>query len=194
MRSLLLLALTILGVTFGTIAARADEDQQRLAFKQTWSAIERGEIDRVRQMLDDGTLPVDYQDPDSGWTMLNVAAQQNKREIVKLLLARGANPNLANRAGFAPVDSAMSNPGIIDLLVAAGARPPSGYRPLNAASTRNSPLVTSSPKAKQAKAQSPREKLCQSRWYASQALCSDSTCKMREARKWQTCLQTGSYY
>jgi hypothetical protein len=58
-----------------------------------------------------------------------------------------------------------------------------------AASARTSTAAASSSAAK-----SPREKMCQQRWSSSNALCSDSTCKMREYRKWQTCLKTGSYY
>lgn len=40
---------------------------------------------------------------------------------------------------------------------------------------------------------SPHRKMCNQRHYASSALCSDSTCKMREYRKWQGCLKTGNY-
>ena len=47
--------------------------------------------------------------------------------------------------------------------------------------------------AQSAPAESPRRKMCNARHYSSSALCSDSTCKMREYRKWNSCLKTGSY-
>lgn len=47
------------------------------------------------------------------------------------------------------------------------------------------------PEAKQP--ESPHRKMCNQRHYSSSALCSDSTCKMREYRKWQGCLKTGNY-
>jgi hypothetical protein len=49
------------------------------------------------------------------------------------------------------------------------------------------------PEAPKSADESPHRKMCSERHYSSSALCSDSTCKMREYRKWQTCLKTGSY-
>ena len=51
----------------------------------------------------------------------------------------------------------------------------------------------SRPEAPRTADQSPHRKMCSERHYSSSALCSDSTCRMREYRKWQTCLKTGSY-
>ncbi len=39
-----------------------------------------------------------------GMTLLHVACASGRAEITKLLLARGADPNVESRAGYLPID------------------------------------------------------------------------------------------
>ena len=191
------LALLLALVGVASVAQGQGQDATHRKFMATWSAIERGELETVTRALDEG-LPINYQD-DDGYTLLHIAAKEGKRDIVAELLRRGANPGIRTRMGFYPYDSGSNYGGIVDMLVAAGGPKPPGYRPLlppTSGAARPSgpaPRPAASPKAN-GKVQSAREKICEARWYSSQALCGDSTCKMREYRKWQTCLNTGSYY
>jgi hypothetical protein len=147
------------------------------------------------KIIDGGAFPID-QGNYEGWTMLHYAAEANNLEIVKALLERGADPTLKTKYGSLPYEVASGT--MVKAAIAAAVETRTGVNPMAKASP--SPAITPKPAASQtasstgSSAKSPREKLCQQRWYASQALCSDSTCKMREYRKWQTCLKTGSYY
>ncbi|WP_299645458.1 ankyrin repeat domain-containing protein [Sphingomonas bacterium] len=144
-------------------------------------------------IVDSGAFGID-QANDEGWTLLHFAAEQGNLEMVKLLLARGADPTLKTTRGSTPyqVASATMVRAEIDKAVRAKtgvAASPAAKLPAKTAAARASSVPGVKPAAT-----SPRAKLCQARWYSSQALCSDSTCKMREYRKWQTCQKTGSYY
>jgi ankyrin repeat protein len=46
---------------------------------------------------------------DSGWTLLHLAAQYDRREIGEMLLNHGARVNLRNRGGQAPLGVALAN-------------------------------------------------------------------------------------
>ncbi len=145
------------------------------------------------QLIDSGAFPID-QGNYEGWTLLHYAAESGNLEMVKALLERGADPTLKTKYGSLPYDVASAT--MVKAAIAAAVEARTGTNPMKpspapraAAAARTSTAVTSPSAAK-----SPREKMCQQRWYSSNALCSDSTCKMREYRKWQTCLKTGSYY
>jgi hypothetical protein len=70
-------------------------------------AVQRGQVDRVREVLDiDGAL-VDQRD-ESGATPLHYAALNGQRKVVQLLLERGANINSADgRFGATPAGWAI---------------------------------------------------------------------------------------
>jgi hypothetical protein len=110
--------------------------------------------------------------------------------VVEGLLARGGRLDIKRNQSDAatPVELAKK-PEIVAYLTSIGAMKapqPGSYKP-----ARKGPAPKPAPSAT---AESPRRKMCNERHYSSSSLCSDSTCKMREYRKWQTCLQTGSYY
>lgn len=66
-----------------------------------------------------------------GWTPLHVATSRGsllipaKAELMKLLIANGARPDFADSRGYTPLHFAAQthDPGAVDLLLAAGARP-----------------------------------------------------------------------
>ncbi|MFZ2586806.1 MAG: ankyrin repeat domain-containing protein [Alphaproteobacteria bacterium] len=71
-----------------------------------------------------------------GSTALYAAAESNQPGVVKLLIAAGANPNLANTQNMTPLMRAVEQnlPGMVELLMALGADPQSsnseGWNPL----------------------------------------------------------------
>ena len=87
-----------------------------------------GDADAVRRLLDLG-LPVDALDS-QGCTALLRAAGGGHRAVVDLLLARGADPQLAAHSGATPLSAAVSmrHAEIVDRLIAAGARSNSACR------------------------------------------------------------------
>lgn len=150
--------------------------------------------------LDKG-IDIDMQTSE-GFTLLHYAANDGNLAMVDELLRRGANPNIRNYdPGVTPLDQATGT------MVAARIRQAGGISGRASAAARTAPAATATKPTVKAAAQpaaksvadngttqSPHYKMCTSRHYSSSALCSDSTCKMREYRKWQTCLKTGSYY
>ena len=90
---------------------------------------------------------MDTQSTTSGRRALNYAAIRNRGPAIKLLLARGASLNLANRTGFTPVHHAVEG-GAIDalkILIEAGADltavTTSGLTPLAMAQRRGPPAA-----------------------------------------------------
>ncbi len=147
------------------------------------------------KLIDGGEFPIDQPNYE-GWTLLHYAAESGNLAMVKLLLERGADPTLKTKWGSTPYDVAGQT--MIKATLEAAVKAKTGVSPAPAARAPGvSPAAKPSPMSTPAAAatpQSARDKMCQARWYASQALCSDSTCKMREYRKWATCKKTGSYY
>lgn len=189
---------------FGAAAGAQSPDQTRRQYLDAYHALEVKDDQAVLAVLNAG-FPVNYHD-DDGYTLLHIAASNNRVDMVKELLGRGADPATKSRMGFTPVDSGITIPKIVDMLVAAGGPKPVGYKPATSAkpstaapakappspaAATKTPSTTASPAS--AKPLSGRQKACEEKWYADQALCSDSTCKMRAYRKWDTCLKTGSY-
>lgn len=197
MRRLILVMVAALTMGFGITAAAQNSDQLKRQYLDAYHGLEVKDDEAVMAVLNAG-FPVTYRD-DDGYTLLHVAASNNRVDMVKELLSRGADPAAKSRMGFTPVDSGSAIPKIVDLLVAAGGPRPAGYK--SATTAKPSPTPAARPAAPaqnkpaaQSKPVSKYEKQCQEKWYADQALCSDSTCKMRAYRKWDTCLKTGSYY
>lgn len=138
-----------------------------------------------------------------GFSLLHYAAGDGNLDMVRELIRRGANVNLRSQSGHTPYDMAIGT------MVQAEIRKAGGTSGLNPAATapRTAPVArpAAAAPAKPAAArpatakpapttEDPRRKMCNARHYSSSSLCSDTTCKMREYRKWQTCLKTGSYY
>ena len=167
--------------------------------KVRWNIGAKRNADAVAE-LDKG-IDINMQTSE-GYTLLHYAAGDGNLEMERELLRRGANPNLRAASGYTPLDSAIGTmvqaeirkaggrSGVAAPAQTAAARPaPGSAKPASARPAKPASSATATPAA-----DSPRRKMCNQRHYSSSALCSDSTCKMREYRKWQTCLKTGSYY
>ena len=84
-------------------------------------AIQKGDINSVRRILEDGTNP---NSRSQGWTMLMHATKSGNYEIVKLLLERGADPNTKadhDKASALPIAAERGFIDIAELLLQRGA-------------------------------------------------------------------------
>lgn len=75
-------------------------------------AIETGDIEKIRLVLDSGALPINYTDSVDGDTPLHVACAHpspRRNEIIQLLLDRGAIPYIRNNAGRTAKNIAEKN-------------------------------------------------------------------------------------
>jgi hypothetical protein len=118
--------------------------------------------DELTLLLED-CVGANDKDP-SGSTLLHIAADRDRIEAAKVLIAHGASRNNRDKSGKRPAAYATS-PEMKALLGPAGKAAP----------------VT----AKQE---------CEQKYRADAALCSDATCKTRANRRWQQCLSTGRYW
>ena len=95
----------------------------------------RGVVAEVKSLLDAG-VPVDTKQTGTGWTPLIAAVQAGKRDVAKLLLERGAKPDLAGATGYTALMAATQkrDVSLIRLLLLRGANPnkatPKGLTPL----------------------------------------------------------------
>lgn len=74
---------------------------------------------RITDYLASGA-DVNFQDPTTGSTTLHLACQDGDSNMVKALIANGADVNLANNDGYAPINS-TTNPALKQLLINNGA-------------------------------------------------------------------------
>lgn len=88
-----------------------------------YAAVEENDLMKLSLMLSKKGLNVDYAYPRSSWTALILAASKNYKEIVTVLLHRGANPNKAEKDGWSPLlfACAYGHKEVANILVAAGA-------------------------------------------------------------------------
>lgn len=94
--------------------------------KPLYYAASFGLVDVVRLLLEtEKDMKVDELGGRVHSSALHVATYRDHINIVKLLLARGADPNLPNIVGESPIEWAMRNQNqeMIDLLLQHGARP-----------------------------------------------------------------------
>lgn len=90
------------------------KDRDMLFFK---TAILLGHIDKVKKMLENGYVNINYQRPGAPWisrrSALYLAVNRNDVEIASILLMNGANPILKNSYdNKTPVDAAKQNKNI----------------------------------------------------------------------------------
>ncbi|CAB4212558.1 ANK domain containing protein [uncultured Caudovirales phage] len=81
---------------------------------------DKGDVKKVAELLLQGVSmdELNYQNP-YGNTALYLAANHNHINVVKLLLAHGADPELANAEGQKPVDAAVRQ-GLFDVCALLG--------------------------------------------------------------------------
>jgi outer membrane protein assembly factor BamB len=98
-------------VLLATLAAPAQEPRERL-----WQAAREGDAAAVQALLDAGVEPdVEFR---QGGTALIFAAQRGHAEVVRLLLARGANPNARETLNnTTALHFGISYPEVVRLLV-----------------------------------------------------------------------------
>ncbi len=105
------------------------------------------DIDRVKKLIDENPSSVNSSSPD-GWTALHLAAFFGHREMVKLLLDKGASIDTPSKSkasyGNSPLQAAvaMGRNEIVELLLERGAnvnfiQQPGGFTPLHIAASRN---------------------------------------------------------
>ncbi|KAK7972333.1 ankyrin [Apiospora saccharicola] len=96
------------------------------------SHAERGNLDMVRYLLDEQGVDVNGEDGDYSGSALSCACRRGHEDVVDLLLARGADPNLAEdvmRSGMAVRGAAVGGSlSILRKLLAHGARVTGPYR------------------------------------------------------------------
>jgi ankyrin repeat protein len=87
------------------------------------TAVVRGDVLAVQNLLDDPRVDLDWTGPRGGDSALIVAAADGKLPIVRLLLQRGANPNVAGGDTYTPLQAAARNgyAEVAQLLIDAGA-------------------------------------------------------------------------
>ena len=184
-------------LTWGGVGASASAGDP---FEEATVAVRWKENAKALDLIASGAFDINQQNSE-GYTLLHLAADQNNLEIAKALLERGADPNIKTNSGSTVADMAYSGSALLSAVLRAG-----GSYARNAP-YKPAPVIASKPSKTPAQSkpvagtsstsagkEDPRRKMCNARHYSSSALCSDSTCKMREYRKWQTCLKTGSYH
>ena len=168
-------------------------------FEDATVAVRWKENAKALDLIASGAFDVNQQNSE-GYTLLHFAADQNNLDIAKALLERGADPNIKTNSGSTAADMAYSGSAVLSAVLKAGGsyarNAPYTPAPVTASKPSKAPAQSKPATGTSTRAgkEDPRRKMCNARHYSSSALCSDSTCKMREYRKWQTCLKTGSYH
>ena len=85
------------------------------------AAAKAGHIEAVKKHLADG-VDVNAEPEGGGWNALYCAAAYGHKEIVELLIAKGANINQKDEQGLRPLDRAVRNTDVVDLLRKNGAK------------------------------------------------------------------------
>lgn len=116
-------AVVFLGAGSGGIGRNGRSDRLR-GFSPLHLAARSGNVETVTGLLDAGADLEELDSGPNGWTPLLHAIHKGQIRVVRLLLARGADPNRPARNGTSPVNLAASQGelAILRTLVAAGAR------------------------------------------------------------------------
>lgn len=99
----------------------AETDRKRSDIHKLILACKAGDVETVRKLLDAG-VDINGREPDGSWVPLAQAAREDKVEVVRLLLARGAQPDLPKYPGWDYTPLCLtSSIEVANLLKAAGA-------------------------------------------------------------------------
>jgi hypothetical protein len=78
-------------------------------------AVGKSNIDIIKELIEWRAININKQD-NKGWTALMIAAKDGHADIVKLLLANGANPTIKNKNGITALDVSSQYPMIQKLI------------------------------------------------------------------------------
>ncbi|HEV7802355.1 MAG TPA: ankyrin repeat domain-containing protein [Burkholderiales bacterium] len=110
----------------GTAPAAAGTVEKAELDRGLLDAVKKVNIARVRELLEAGAdIETRDQRPNEGETPLHHAARTGNVELAKLLVAKGANINVAGPSGFVPlhVAAGLNRRAMAEYLLAAGANP-----------------------------------------------------------------------
>ncbi len=101
-------------VTFGNVAMASNEISTVKNQVELTSyvgtplnvAISKGDLETVKKFIEYGS---DVNQMSEDFTPLMIAALYNKHEIIKVLLANGANPNVKNEKGYTALKYAQAS-------------------------------------------------------------------------------------
>lgn len=105
------------------------QSQSDVLIEDFCSACEKGHLERVASMLEQGSVGVNARHPSSGWTGLHYASEACRVEVAQLLLQRGADVNAVTRDAWQCTSLHLSlsgNPSpllMVATLLRAGANP-----------------------------------------------------------------------
>ncbi|OQR90832.1 hypothetical protein ACHHYP_05198 [Achlya hypogyna] len=68
-----------------------------------WYAAEHGKVERVQSLLDKRHTHVNAQEPRMQWAALHYAARHAQADVIEVLLAHHANPDIADKHGNTPL-------------------------------------------------------------------------------------------
>lgn len=71
---------------------------------EIFDAAGNNDVDRMRELLDSG-MDINMYDYDKGWTPLHVAASRGGKQVIELLVQRGAEINCQDNRGSTPLHS-----------------------------------------------------------------------------------------
>lgn len=73
-----------------------------------WDVVKDGMAKYLEKYLDEGHYKVDDQRPSDLKTPLHIAVQRNNKEIVKILLHKGADPYIQDKDSKVPIDYCLT--------------------------------------------------------------------------------------
>ena len=88
---------------------------------EIYDAVVQGNLGKVKNLLANKPELVNIKDSEWKWTPLFWAAQKGHKDVVELLIAKGADVNAKGEYGNTPLHRATSRKEIAELLIANGA-------------------------------------------------------------------------
>ena len=92
--------------------------------KELLLAVKRGNVDKIQSVLSSFMVDINFMTKRKGSPLI-LAADNGHRNVVHLLLERGANPNMTNQRGETPLvlGAKKGHKDVVQLLIDRGAQP-----------------------------------------------------------------------